>query len=408
MNNLKKLFFSFNYNEYILLLFPIIVVFRSVALNILIVIAGVIFLKNLKQNFNFLKNEKWIFYYIFFISYLILNSFFAEDFFASLKSSASQIRFVMFSLFICFAIQNTNNLKKIFFIHSLILLLVSLDTIYQFYNGKDIFGYMVSNNQINRLSGPFGDELIVGSYLTLLSIPIISYLLGNLKKFKKILKIYIISFLLVVSLAIILSGERIVTLIFLSSLILILFFNLNFKKAITLFIILISLLTAIYFNVNSVNSRVNSFKNELSLLKSNNHIRLFSSAFNIWSENKINGVGLKNFRIKCDQEKFDNFTNLKQLCSSHPHNLYFELLSETGIVGLIIFIIFFYIFFNNYFKEKPKFDETTYPIFFGCLLVILSYLWPIRSNGSFFSTFTGTFFWLNFGYLLLVKRLNKN
>ena len=164
---------------------------------------------------------------------------------------------------------------------------------------------------------------------------------------------------------------------------------------------------AIKISVSSWADRIDSFFTEVNYLKLNNHIRLFSSAYNIWKENKINGVGNKNFRIVCDQEKFDSFTNSNQLCSSHPHNLYFELLSETGIIGLILFITFIIAFLINYFKGMQKFNKSIYSIFLGCFLVVLFYLWPIRSNGSFFSTFTGTFFWLNFGFLLLVKRLNK-
>ena len=42
------------------------------------------------------------------------------------------------------------------------------DTLIQYVFGKDIFGYVASERgsvALNRLSGPFGDELIPGSYL---------------------------------------------------------------------------------------------------------------------------------------------------------------------------------------------------------------------------------------------------
>ena len=59
---------------------------------------------------------------------------------------------------------------------------------------------------------------------------------------------------------------------------------------------------------------------------------------------KLIGLGLKNYRIKCNEDTIDKNTNQNTLCSSHPHNFYLEFLSETGILGLILFLSFFQFF----------------------------------------------------------------
>ena len=58
------------------------------------------------------------------------------------------------------------------------------------------------------------------------------------------------------------------------------------------------------------------------------------------------GAGTKNYRKICYRKEYNFETkNNHQLCSTHPHNYVLELLSETGLLGLISFyFIFFYLF----------------------------------------------------------------
>ena len=51
----------------------------------------------------------------------------------------------------------------LYWVFLIIILFVNLDAIIQYFTGYDIFGY---ESLSHRLSGPFGDELIVGSYLS--------------------------------------------------------------------------------------------------------------------------------------------------------------------------------------------------------------------------------------------------
>ena len=65
--------------------------------------------------------------------------------------------------------------------------------------------------------------------------------------------------------------------------------------------------------------------------------------------NPLFGVGPKNFRMLCNDEKYF----VKHGCSTHPHNTYVQLLSETGIVGFIpiisIFFILSFVFLKQFF-----------------------------------------------------------
>ena len=69
----------------------------------------------------------------------------------------------------------------------------------------------------------------------------------------------------------------------------------------------------------------------------------YFSALKMFKENYLFGIGPKLFRIKCSEERYKPFENVKveDVCSTHPHNTYIQLLSETGIIGfLLIFSLF--------------------------------------------------------------------
>ena len=68
------------------------------------------------------------------------------------------------------------------------------------------------------------------------------------------------------------------------------------------------------------------------------------------------GVGLKNFRNESGKDKYKNDNEKIKAWSTHPHQIHLEFLSETGLVGYIIFCLFFFVsVFNglkNYFYNK--------------------------------------------------------
>ena len=341
--------------------------------------------------------------------YIVVNSYLTENNFRSLQSAISQIRFLILALAIGFFFQfNVKALNKLILTIGLIIFFVSIDTIYQYFFGHDIFGIEPSyDTNPYRLSGPFGKELIVGGYISFLSAPVISYCFLNLNKSFN-LKIFILLFLYSQLFLQFYCPERECLYFFYCCNIFFLLFFIDKKKIILISSLLIITLFSMYTLNQNVKSRINNFIFDLKNFENSNHARLFSSAYNIWKDSKISGVGLKNYRIICDESQIDKLTDKQTLCSTHPHNIYLEFLSETGLIGLILFSIFiinFLIFIKKHFK---KLDNIRKSIFIGSLSVVLFYIWPVKSNGSFFSTFSATLFWFNIGLILLtINTKNK-
>jgi O-antigen ligase len=122
----------------------------------------------------------------------------------------------------------------------------------------------------------------------------------------------------------------------------------------------------------------------------------------------IFGVGTNLFRYKCKEEKYlikKHSGKKVNSCSTHPHNYYFQILAENGLVG-ISFLIFYYffiifIFFKNFFdlfykKNSKKIIQNKIMIC-GLLLVICL---PIIPHMGFYNNWYNVILMMPLGFFL--------
>ena len=151
--------------------------------------------------------------------------------------SIALFRYIFFSSIIAYTIHNISSeqLKKIKYIYSFFIIFVIIDIVFQYSFGFDIFGFkpgMCEEGQCLRYQGPFGKELIAGSFFAYFGLITALFFFNG-----KILHL----FFLVLGIAILITGDRspfIAYIIFFVAYI----FTLNqkfFKKFILIFISLI-------------------------------------------------------------------------------------------------------------------------------------------------------------------------
>lgn len=402
---------KFTFYEWILFLFPLSLVLGSAYVNIFLIFSSCLFIYHIIKKKKYFKiNLIWIYFYSIFILYNLFRGFFASDSIGAVISSFSQFRFLFFALFFYLCIQNKENIKPMMSGWLALVVLICLDSIYQYFFFKDIFGYSIGSGYPEksvRLSGPFGDRLVAGTFITFTSIPIISYYLNRLKEFSFVKKIIFILIYCLLLLTVSLSGERLAFLIFTAASILIFIFHLNLKKIIIFLLLIFSFLIVIYFKNESFRVRAKDFNHVILNFYDSSYGRLYESSYLLFKKNYTFGVGLKNYRVDCDNQVDPRPQSPFQFCSTHPHNFYLEILTETGLVGFVIFAITF-MFFINFIRneiKKMKLNFKKYSsIAYGNLLIILVFFWPLKTSGSFFTTWNGSFFWFNLGILLLMTR----
>jgi O-antigen ligase len=126
----------------------------------------------------------------------------------------------------------------------------------------------------------------------------------------------------------------------------------------------------------------------------------YDVAIQIFKNYPILGVGNKNFRKVCSKEKYFNekimFSHNR--CSTHPHQVHFEILSEQGISGyLLILGLIVWLSIKSikiYIKNKNVHHLSN-------IAYVLVFFIPLLPGGGIFSTFNGTLFWVIFSLMNL-------
>ena len=412
---------------------------------VLILISGLVFFKTAIFKIKFsLLDKLVIFLFIYILLNGLLNNYFynAENInndYTVLLKSILYTRFLLLYFIINYLIKNDILNLKIFFISaSLAVIFVCLALLYQFYFGQDIFGFEGIGR---RLGGPFGDELIAGSFILrfgLLSFFLFPFFLKLQNKFFLYSVPCVLFFLMFSSL--ILSGNRTPLFMFLILFSLVIFFEKKLRKFFILFVTTVILLVSIIYNfhqstkdsLTSYRDKIKSFifvfsdeniltENELEAnyryeKKSNmfytfqykgnfykmrnTYAKEFKTGYVTWKENKFFGGGIKSFITNCAKAKIPN-------CVNHPHNYYLEILSELGLFGFfLISIIFSIIFLKSFFKKY--FGDRSYDKYYTITPFIFLFLievFPIKNTGSFFSTTNATYIFLILS--ILVSLLKK-
>ena len=302
-------------------------------------------------------------------------------------------------------LNKNKNIKILFIFLSLIVLLTTFDIYFEYINKKNILGLQSSDP--TRIASFLGNELKIGHFLLGFCLISIGY---YFERFKNKSYVFIITgyvLVLLILISIYLTGERsnsIKAFICIFTFIILTNNNIKYKKI--LLTILIVLPIIVYFGSERIKGRFDMYlskehgnDNIIKAFKNTHHGAHYYTAFEIFKSYPIFGVGNKNFREECLNEKYNNksFTRINERCSTHPHQIYLELLAEHGIFGsvIILFVIFYSVFksFINFFKKNNL-------VQLGAILFVTSNFIPLIPSGSFFTSFDATIFWFNYAIMV--------
>jgi O-antigen ligase len=341
-----------------------------------------------------------IIFFIFCIYCILVSIFFAKDILLSFGSSLFYFRIGVFSCLIWYLLERDKKILNYFY-YALVISFSALivDGYIQFFIGTNIVGLTKAGD---RISSFFGDELIMGSYLSRL-FPLL-FALFIVKEKKKLELYFMILFFLLLSGLILISGERAAFFLYVLSFIFIIIFIKGYKKLrIALSFGSLIIIAIIISSSSQVKNRIliNPANTMTKSIFTPSHDSLFRTAYNMFLDKPIFGHGPKMFRVICKDEKYAVGITP---CMTHPHNFYVQLLAETGIIGFsFLFSAFAYVMYCAYrqFKSivlRQKRYLTDYQV---CLLAgILITVWPLTTNGNFFHNWLMIVYSLPVGFYL--------
>jgi len=423
-----------NFNRFFFLIFsliPILLITGPALPDITITLTFLYFIiifYALNKSYLFFRKNYLISFSLIFWSSLIFISFFSYNKYLSFQDSLIFIRFLFIPIVGYYLIFNST--KKINFAIKIIFFsvcFVLIDSLFQFYNytpqegfGSDLLGF--KSNWYGRLTGPFKDELVAGSYVSKFGfLGYIYFLQIRKNKFNNFCAIIYLTLIAIVCFV---SAERMSLASYFLGLFILLLFLKNHRLILLIsFILSISLNLIIYkthpiyndYNIidsshyhqglkiekifDCPNQKEKKCKKIINLqprfteilknFKTSTYGEIYNLAFKMFINNPFTGIGINNYKYVCNNYEIYNNLMKNYNCASHPHNIYLQWLTEGGVIVFLFFLIYLIYLFMFIIKNNNNYVLKTISV---TNLIIL--FWPIMSTGSLIKNWNGvlTFF----------------
>ena len=414
---------------------PFILIYSRSLADIIVVISCLyfLFIKIKDRDYRWI-NEPWV--KIGFIVYIwfLISSFFAYYPELAFSRAIGWIRFLIFitALKYLFLVDDYWK-KKLLITISLTVIYILIFTLSEFFFiiNKILAGNFPFHYGYLRLKGPIEQGGKSALILSLLLYPMFFGILKEKKFFLTKKNFILISIFFISSICIFFSGHRFSNFILLFSSTIVFIYLLKSKKE--LFYKLFFSLTAVIILISitipqQLDRIIKSSFYEIVNYEKTAYWSASATGLKMFKEYPITGVGLKNYHLACEDEKFISVEHKKYnltpwwgvtkeriqesnlnkknkntdldlrppTCFTHVHNFYISLLAETGIVGFVLFLFLIFQLINVFIKEKKIIQTPA----FGILVSIIPLLIPMIPSLNYFSNWNAILIWLLVGWAL--------
>lgn len=240
-----------------------------------------------------------------------------------------------------------------------------------------------------RLSWPYGD-LVSGNFLAKAGMPAIITASALAVSCSGKTRFYAVSFVAVGVVFVVLTGERINSLIMIFGVFIAAFVSSSSRSRflrLSSFIVLLAGMVLVLHS-NAYDRFVTHFIAQIPFNDNSPYFNTMATGIVAFIASPIFGVGTASLRVLCPELVTMNPT---LECSNHPHNYYIQLLGETGILGLVSGLAFIGAIIWRCREQRA--DSRNSPLTKVAWVIPFCLFWPIASTADFFGQWNNLFVW---------------
>ncbi|MDF3047582.1 MAG: O-antigen ligase family protein [Candidatus Midichloriaceae bacterium] len=397
--------------KWLVMLMPAFFALGTAAIDIALslLVAVYCFIIVIQKDFIDLK-QPWFLGFVALWIWLIIDSFFVQNIWTSLRAALPMLRFPLLALAIAYFINKYPDVKAGFFRASaLVLIFLAANSFFQIIIGHDFFNNaLVQYDSFFRVTTPTGKQR-VGFACAFILVPLVGHLLDVVSKKQKSQYWLIISGIALGLLTVIVSGERMPIAITIFSIVVASVTIPIFRKKAIIAFSLVSLITAFFIFSNS-QLRYRLFEttsHQLKHFSQDAYGVIYKTSFAMFLENKVMGIGTNQFNTACPNFIESSSEYLKCSaetnplycfrCATHPHNYYLQIFTENGLIGISIFLIAIALLLRRILANPIS----TYSSWFAGMLVLTKFI-PIVPSANFYIAWSSGPLWVLVGLALYV------
>lgn len=400
-----------NIAYWLLLSLPIGILIGRSAMDISFTFMGLAFLAHCIKHKDWqLFTPTWVKLGLVIWAYLFIRSIFALDVANNIDRGLFFGRFIIGALAIEWVMMHRQNAsRRLFQLLTPVMLFIMFDVYYQYFVGSDLLGHEILGN---RLTGPFKSPM-VGNVLLLFSFPLLCWCLANYvmkpNSLRQLMSGLLLSLLFIG--AIFVTGERMVFILCLFGIFVASLLMPSLRKvSVALIGVLAILITLIgLINPKIIDRQLHSSQTVIKHFRDTQYGQIWRNGIKVGLQKPLIGVGPRNFREICPSLPLLEVNNypIREQCNLHTHNIYLEWFSETGLIGLGLFVALVGLLLQTLLNAVWR--DRNDAVIVGFCVFAIAYLWPLRTSSSFFTNSFAVPFWfmLGWGLALSKQRLVK-
>lgn len=316
----------------------------------------------------------------------------AVNFARSAKTALSYPAYLFCGIFIVRALAQPGQFARLSLALLCLVAFWCVDAFMQYATGANLFGYPY---QEGGLTGMFHPKIRLGLVVAVLA-PIVLEALRRLNKDSPFSWLIIVPLVAVVFL----SGRRSAWVILALSLLAYLppvFLTLSTRaKGALLAAVCAASTLAIYAGLKDpgLNQRMVLLTGALSSrhqaeMATSGRASLLDTAYNMFAENRINGVGPRGFRYVYEEHADAGDAFVQEGRFGHfPHLVFLEIAVETGLIGIVGFILFYATLLRHWWRDRRDLNAVAWRA------ALLAAAFPFNTHLAFYGSYWGGFLWL--------------